>query len=55
MSEYISVLLEAERVINGPRRESYGAVQESFDRTACVWSAILKHEVTAREVALCMI
>jgi hypothetical protein len=50
-----SVLAEAEQIINGPRRDAYGDVAESFNRIASVWSAILKRPVTAREVALCMI
>ena len=50
----MSVLQEAEQIINGPRRDAYGPVEESFVRVAAVWSAILKHEVTAHHVALCM-
>lgn len=50
-----SVLQEAEAVINGPRRESYGDAQESFNRVALLWSGILKTPVTAHQVALCMI
>lgn len=50
-----ATLAEAEQIINGPRRGSYGAVQESFDRIAGAWSAILPIKVTASQVALCMI
>jgi hypothetical protein len=53
MSE--SVNQEAERIINGPRRDSYGPVEESFERIATGWSLIIGNPVTAREVALCMI
>lgn len=53
MSE--SVLEEANRIINGPRREAYGPAKESFDRIAAVWSAIIGTEITAKDVALCMI
>jgi hypothetical protein len=49
-----SVLQEAEEIINGPRRDAYGPVEESFQRIAAVWGAILKRPVTAHQVALCM-
>lgn len=48
------LLLEAHALINGPRREAYGPVEESFKRVASVWSAILQAPVTPRQVALCM-
>lgn len=50
-----SVLAEAEQLINGPRRDSYGDARDSFERVASMWSVILKRSVTAHEVALCMI
>lgn len=50
-----SILQEAERIINGPRRDSYGDARESFQRIADVWSAVLKTKVTPHQVALCMI
>jgi hypothetical protein len=50
-----SVLQEAERIINGERRESYGGALESFDRIAKLWEPILGGGVTAEQVALCMI
>lgn len=51
----MTVLQEAESIINGPRRDVYGPAEESFARIASVWSAILKREVTSHQVALCMI
>lgn len=50
-----SILQEAERIINEPRRDSYGDAKESFQRIADVWGAVLKTEVTPHQVALCMI
>ncbi len=54
-----TVLEEANEVINGPRREAYGPVEESFKRHAQVWNAILmpklKEEITPEEVTLMMI
>lgn len=52
MSE--SVLQEAERIINGPRRDAYGPVKDSFQKVADGWALILSHPVTAKQVALCM-
>ena len=51
----MNVLEEAGAIITGPRREAYGPVEQSFGAVASAWSSILGSEVTAREVALCMI
>jgi hypothetical protein len=50
-----TVLQEAERLINGPRRDAYGDVRESFDGVASGWSRIFGCEVTAEQVALAMV
>jgi len=54
-----STLQEAEEIINGPRRNSYGPAKESFERIASVWNSVLfkrlKEPVTGHDVALCMI
>lgn len=50
-----SVLQEAERIINGQRRDDYGDVRESFQIIADLWSPILGTDVTGEQVALCMI
>lgn len=54
-----STLQEAERIINGPRRASYGPAIESFKRIATVWNVTLyknlKTPITGHQVALCMI
>lgn len=49
-----TVLAEADRIIHGDRRTSYGGPKESFTRIALVWGSILGHPVTATQVALCM-
>jgi len=36
------------------RGEEYGTVSENFGKTAAIWSAILGHDVTPGQVALCM-
>jgi len=50
-----SVLLEAEAIIHGQRRADYGGALESFDRVARLWAPLLGVEVTAEQVALCLI
>jgi hypothetical protein len=50
-----SILAEAEQIINGPRRDSYGPADESFKRIAKGWSVLFGVEVTSRQVALAMI
>lgn len=50
-----SVLEEAERIINGQRRDDYGDVLPSFVQIADLWNPILGVEITPQQVALCMI
>ena len=51
----MSILSEAEALINGDRRNDYGSVTESFQRIADLWSATLQRTITTDEVAICMI
>jgi len=46
---------DADRIIHGERRDDYGSPLESFDSIAQLWSVVLRTEVTAEQVALCMI
>jgi hypothetical protein len=50
-----SVLQEADEIITGARQQDYGSPLQSFTRIAAYWSATLGIEVTADQVALCMI
>lgn len=50
-----SILAEAERLINGVKRDDYGPVEESFERIAQGWSLIIGAPVTPEQVALCMV
>lgn len=50
-----TILQEAERIVNGPRRQEYGGCLDSFERIAAKWSVTLGKTITAYEVALCMI
>lgn len=49
------ITLEANEIVNGPRRQSYGHPKKNFGRVAQIWGAILGTEVTPQQVALCMI
>lgn len=50
-----SILLEAEKIINGDRRDDYGGALESFERIAQLWGPVLGFEVTAERVCLALI
>lgn len=51
----MNILTEAEKMVYGDRQEDYGTVTENFNTIAKLWSAVLKTEVTAEQVGLCMI
>ena len=50
-----NILQEADELTRIDRHNSYGAPKQDFERTAKMWSAILNTEVSARQIALCMI
>ena len=50
-----SIAQEAHRIVLGDRQEDYGPPLQDFDRTAALWAPILGCEVTAEQVALCMV
>ena len=50
-----SILVEAERLTNGPRRRTYGHPIDNFSRTATIWSGILGNTISAEQVGLCMV
>ena len=49
-----TVLEEAARVVDGPRREDYGHPAENHERTAAFWNAYLlgRSVVSARDVCM---
>lgn len=53
-----SITQEAEEIINGPRRESYGPIEESAINLANIWNSLLakklKEPITPRETMLMM-
>ena len=50
-----SIAQEAHRIVLGDRQEAYGHPADDFARTAALWAPILGCEVTAEQVALCLI
>lgn len=50
-----SILQEAERIINGPRRDAYGDAKTSFDIIASGWSELFGGPVTGTDVAIAMV
>jgi len=47
MSE--SVLLEAERLVNGERAESYGDMKENWQKVTNVFNALTSRDLTVKE------
>jgi len=50
----MNILEEANKLVHGPRQESYGHPFDDFSRTAKMWEAILGVKVTPEQVGLCM-
>lgn len=61
MKKEESVLSEAKRLIEGPRRASYGSPEQDFKRTAGMWTALLQYklkpgeQIRPQDIAWCMI
>ena len=50
-----SLLDEAYKLVTGDRQQSYDHPARNFDRIARLWSVALDKEITAEDVATCMI
>lgn len=50
-----SIATEAVKLVTSDRQASYGHPSQNFGDTARLWSVILNTEVTAEQVALCMV
>jgi hypothetical protein len=50
----MTILTEAETLINGDRATDYGDAHENFARIAALWSVVLGVPVSPVQVALCM-
>lgn len=51
----MSILEEAEALINGDRAEAYGDARRNWEEIAAMWSVILRQHVTPRQAVLCMV
>jgi len=50
-----TIVTEAVSLVTSDRQKAYGHPSKNFDDIARLWSVILGHEVTAEQVALCMV
>lgn len=50
-----TIATEAITIVTGTRREAYGHPSQNFQDIADLWSVILGTDVTAHQVALCMV
>jgi hypothetical protein len=50
-----SLLEEAHMLVTASRQAQYGHPRANFNDTADMWSVVLRTEVTAEQVALCMV
>jgi len=50
-----TILEEAQALVYKDRQQDYGSVSDNFNTIAKLWSVVLKTEVTAQQVALCMV
>lgn len=51
----MSILQEADALINGDRQKDYGDPLTNFTRISRLWSVLLETEVSPEQVAMCMI
>jgi hypothetical protein len=49
------IAMQAASLVSGDRASEYGHPLDDFSRAALIWTAILGTEVTAEQVALCMV
>lgn len=47
-----TILQEAQRIVDGPRREHYGEPKANHGRTAALWSAFLGVPISMRQVCV---
>lgn len=55
MNDREKCLREACEIVNGARNQTYGNVEENFDRIASLWSIYLDTAVTPIDVAMMMV
>lgn len=49
------IAAHAAKLVTGEKQDDYGHPFDDFNRAAKIWEAILGVEVTAEQVALCMV
>ena len=54
LMEREEILIEARALITGDRAAQYGNAADNFNRISQGWSALLGVEISAHQVALCM-
>lgn len=50
----ISILAQAENIVNGERQEQYGSPVESMNSIAALWTGYLRHPINGKDVAMMM-
>lgn len=50
----MSILLDADKLINGERQKDYGEPVQSFTHISHLWSAYIGHNITPEDVAVMM-
>jgi hypothetical protein len=55
MKKHTPITIEAHKIVNGPRRKSYGPPLLSMQRAATMWSVVFGIPVTPEHVALAMV
>ena len=51
----VELLREAAAIISGDRNKNYGEPEDNFSRIAKIWSVILGLDISAEDVAMCMV
>lgn len=55
MKNDLSILQEAEKIINGDRAQDYGSVKDNFTMIAKGWELIVEAPITPEQVGLMMV
>lgn len=51
----LTILAEADKIVNGTRQTDYGTGEKNLTRIAAMWSAYLGTHITARQVTMMMV